>query len=131
MPECLDPQQLAAAKRQARARRIYDLRMRVAAVAVALFLAAWGGLYVQLVSGNDPALAGDIAPTAQSADPTAVGDDSSDDGWSDGESGDGWSDDSSDDDAWSDATTDEGSASNDSTQAAAASQPAAVTSGQS
>ena len=130
MPDSLDPQQLAAVKRQARAQRIYDLRMRVAAVAVALFLAAWVGLYVQLVSGNDPALANDIAPAAQSADPTAVSDDSSDDGWSDGESDDGSTDDSSDD-AWSDGTTDDGSASTDSTQTAAASQPADVTSGQS
>ena len=106
MPEI--PRQQAADKRRAREQRIRDLRRRVVAVAVALFVAAWGGLYIQLVSGHDPALASETAPVTQAADPEAV----TDDGWSD----------SSTDGAWSD--------SSDSTQSASA-EPAAVTTGQS
>ena len=47
----------------ARRRRIHTIRVRVAAGAVALFLALFSGLYVQMASGNDPALA--KATTAQ------------------------------------------------------------------
>ena len=43
----------AVAARRARVRRI---RARVAAGATALFIALFSGLYVQLASGNDPAL---------------------------------------------------------------------------
>ena len=61
------------AARLARERRLHLLRMRVAALAVAIFVAVWVGLFVQLVSGDDPALAGDLAPVAtQSADPAVV-----------------------------------------------------------
>jgi hypothetical protein len=38
-------------------------------VAVALFVAVWTGLYIQLVSGHDPALASEATPVAQSANP--------------------------------------------------------------
>lgn len=117
MPEIA--RQQAADKRRAREQRIRDVRRRVVAVAVALFVAAWGGLYIQLVSGHDPALASETAPVTQAADPEAVTDDSSDDGWSDGATGDGWTD-SSTDDSWS-----------DSTQSASSEAPAAVTTGQS
>jgi hypothetical protein len=41
----------------ARRRRIHTIRVRVAAGAVALFLALFSGLYVQMASGHDPALA--------------------------------------------------------------------------
>ena len=41
----------------ARRRRIHAIRVRVAAGAVALFLALFSGLYVQMASGHDPALA--------------------------------------------------------------------------
>ena len=59
--------QLAADKRRAREQRIRDLRTRVVALAVALFVAVWSGLYIQLVSGHDPALAGEATPVTQSA----------------------------------------------------------------
>jgi hypothetical protein len=63
------------AARLARERRLHVLRMRIAAFAVATFVALWVGLYVQLVSGDDPALARDVAPVAtQSADPAATSD---------------------------------------------------------
>ncbi len=78
-----------ATARLARERRIHALRMRVVAIAVALFLAAWAGLFVQLVSGHDPALASSTSSVAaQSADPAATDDGWSDGGWSDGGSSD-------------------------------------------
>jgi hypothetical protein len=65
----------------ARERRLHVLRMRIAAFAVAIFVALWVGLYLQLVSGGDPALARDLTPVAtQSADPAVT----SDGGWSTG-----------------------------------------------
>jgi cell division protein FtsN len=82
MNESTAPQHgLASAVRLARSQRIHVLRMRVVAVAVALFVAAWAGLYVQLVSGHDPALASSSSSVAtQSADPAVT--DTSDDGGS-------------------------------------------------
>jgi cytoskeletal protein RodZ len=76
MSESTDPRQRATAARQARERRIHELRRRVAAVAVAVFVAAWAGIFLQLVSGHDPALAHDLSPVAtQSADPDTAADD--------------------------------------------------------
>jgi hypothetical protein len=132
MPEGPESQRLASDKRQARTQRIRDMRMRIAAIAVALFVTAWAGLYIQLVSGHDPALAGTRTPVTQSADPDAAGDDDSgelysddttDDGWSDGASDDGWGDSGGWDD---DATSSSGTA-----QASSSAQPGPVTSGQS
>ncbi|MDX6721152.1 MAG: hypothetical protein QOJ63_3406 [Solirubrobacteraceae bacterium] len=81
MSDGFDPRQRAATARRARARRIQAVRMRVAAMAVALFVAAWSGIFVQLVSGDDPALAKDLAPVAtQSADPQPTSSDWSADG---------------------------------------------------
>ena len=40
-----------------RRERTQTLRRRVAALAVAIFVAAWAGIFVQLVGGRDPALA--------------------------------------------------------------------------
>ncbi|HEY1537835.1 MAG TPA: hypothetical protein VGF63_00450 [Solirubrobacteraceae bacterium] len=78
MSESTDPRQRAVAARLVREQRIQTLRMRVLAFAVALFLTVWVGLYLQLVSGNDPALAKAATPVAtQSADPQVA-----DDGWS-------------------------------------------------
>ena len=51
----------AITARRARVRRI---RARVAAGTVALFIAAFSGLYVQLASGNDPALGAESAQVA-------------------------------------------------------------------
>ena len=51
----------AVAARRARIRR---LRARVAAGATALFLALFSGLYVQMATGNDPALGAESAQVA-------------------------------------------------------------------
>jgi hypothetical protein len=48
----------AADRRQLMLRRISRIRRTVAGVAVALFLAAFLVVYVQLATGHDPALAG-------------------------------------------------------------------------
>lgn len=114
-----------ATARLARERRIHTLRMRVVAIAVALFVAAWAGLFVQLISGHDPALASSTSSVAtQSADPSVT-----DDGWSD----DGSGDDSTSPLTGSDSTTAtpadaELSGSGSSSQSSA---PATVTTGQS
>lgn len=65
MPTPPDNPRLAA--RRARVQRI---RMRVAAGAAAVFVAVFGGLYGQLRSGNDPALAKSATATTTAA--TAV-----------------------------------------------------------
>lgn len=49
---------------RARKRRVSQIRRRVAAIATAMFLATSGGIFVQLVTGNDPALATSTAKTA-------------------------------------------------------------------
>jgi hypothetical protein len=51
----------AIAARRARVRRI---RARVTAGAIALFIAAFSGLYVQMTSGNDPVLGAESAQVA-------------------------------------------------------------------
>jgi hypothetical protein len=48
---------LVAERLRARKRRIRVIRRRVVGLATALFLASSGGIFVQLVTGNDPALA--------------------------------------------------------------------------
>jgi len=59
----------------ARRRRIHTLRVRVAAGAVALFIALFSGLYVQMASGHDPALSD--TPSAQVATTATTTDSSS------------------------------------------------------
>jgi hypothetical protein len=59
----------------ARRRRIHTIRVRVAAGAVALFLALFSGLYVQMAGGHDPALA--KSPTAQATSSSPSSDTSS------------------------------------------------------
>ncbi len=54
----------------ARRRRIQTIRARVAAGAVALFIALFGGLYVQMASGNDPALSASSAQVASTSTAT-------------------------------------------------------------
>ncbi len=84
MTEIPDPRQQAADKRRAREQRIRDLRTRVVAVAVALFVAVWAGLYLQLVSGNDPALADETTPVTQPAvTDESASNDTSTETWSD------------------------------------------------
>jgi hypothetical protein len=43
--------------------RVHDLRRRLIAASVALFIALFGGITVQLASGHDPALKSDKATT--------------------------------------------------------------------
>ena len=62
----------AVAARRARVRRI---RARVAAGATALFIALFSGLYVQMATGNDPALGAEsaqVATTGSSTDSTST-----------------------------------------------------------
>jgi hypothetical protein len=70
------PPAAALAVRRARERRTRALRLRIVAVGVAIFLVAWVGIFVQLATGNDPALAKALVPVAtQSADPGSTSDD--------------------------------------------------------
>ncbi len=64
----------------ARRRRVQAIRARVAALAAALFIALFGGLYVQMASGNDPALgasAAQVASTGTTTSDTTSSDDTS------------------------------------------------------
>ena len=58
----------AVAARRARVRRI---RARVAAGATAAFLALFSGLYVQMATGNDPALGAESAQVASTSTTSA------------------------------------------------------------
>ena len=55
------PPHPALVAKRARVRR---LRARIAAGATALFLALFSGLYIQMASGNDPALGAESAQVA-------------------------------------------------------------------
>ena len=61
------PPHPAVAARRARVRRI---RGRIAAAATALFLALFSGLYVQMATGNDPALGAESAQVATATQAT-------------------------------------------------------------
>jgi cytoskeletal protein RodZ len=52
----LSPKERARARLSARRRRAHRIRRSVVAFAVAAFIAAWLGIYVQIVEGKDPAL---------------------------------------------------------------------------
>jgi len=70
------PHPRAAAARAARRGQINALRTRVAVLAVSVFIAAWGVVFVRLVEGHDPALASTSgAVITQSADPDVTEDD--------------------------------------------------------
>jgi len=66
----------ALAARRARVRRI---RGRVAAGATALFLALFSVLYVQMATGNDPALGAESAQVAATSSDTTSSDDTTTD----------------------------------------------------
>ena len=71
-------------KLAARRRRIHRIRMTVAAVAAALFIAVFSTVYVQMAAGRDPALsASTSSQTAQvtttSSDDSTTSSSSSDD----------------------------------------------------
>ena len=122
MDDTTDPRDLAADKRRERETRIHRLRMRIAGVAVALFVAVWTGLFVQLVTGHDPALANDAAPVTQSADPAVASDDDA-----------GWGEDASSSDTSGVDPSSSSSSSSDTAQSSSSSSsaPADVTTGQS
>jgi hypothetical protein len=71
-PPPKDPHQIAADRLAARRARVHRIRVRATAGAVALFVAAFGGLYVQLSSGNDPALAKQATSTPAATSSTAA-----------------------------------------------------------
>ena len=52
-----DTSGLVAERLRARRQRVTMIRRRVVGIAVALFIALWSGLMLQLVSGSDPGLA--------------------------------------------------------------------------
>jgi len=60
-----------AERLRARKHRIRAIRRRVVALATAMFLASSGGILVQLVTGNDPALAKAAAAKAAKVASTA------------------------------------------------------------
>jgi hypothetical protein len=62
---------LVAKRLRARKHRIRAIRRRVVALATAMFLASSGGILVQLVTGNDPALAKAAAAKAAKVASTA------------------------------------------------------------
>ncbi len=64
--EQLNARALARSRRAAMRRRAGRIRRSVAALAVALFTAAFLGVYVQLASGHDPALSAAGKSTASS-----------------------------------------------------------------
>jgi hypothetical protein len=68
---------VVAERLRARKRRIRAIRRRVIAFATAMFLASSGGILVQLVSGNDPALAKAAAAKAASTTSKSSGSGSS------------------------------------------------------
>jgi hypothetical protein len=49
--------QLVAARRRVRRRRTTVIRRRIAAGSITLFLGLWAVIFMQMVSGHDPALA--------------------------------------------------------------------------
>ena len=55
-PDATNPRALAREHAAARRRSVRRIRRTVAALAVTLFLATFGGIYVQMVDGHDPAL---------------------------------------------------------------------------
>jgi hypothetical protein len=52
--------------------RVHDLRRRLVAASVALFIALFGGIAIQLASGHDPALRSDKAATAPAGTSTST-----------------------------------------------------------
>jgi hypothetical protein len=62
-----------AERLRARRRRIRQIRTRVVAIATSLFLASSGGILLQLVTGNDPALAKAAAKSAHSTKTSSAG----------------------------------------------------------
>ena len=64
--------QLAAERLKARRRRVALIRKRAVAGAACTFALAWGVIFVQLVSGHDPALAHTKATTSAASGTTTA-----------------------------------------------------------
>ncbi len=58
---------VVAERLQARKHRVRTIRRRVVAIATATFLATSGGIFVQLATGNDPALLKSATPRTTAA----------------------------------------------------------------
>jgi cytoskeletal protein RodZ len=67
-----DKNAMAARKVAARKRRVVVLRRRVVALAVAVFLAVWGVIFVQLAAGHDPALTKTTTTATKAATATKI-----------------------------------------------------------
>jgi cytoskeletal protein RodZ len=67
-----DPKRLVAERLAKRRRRTVRLRKRVIAASGSTFVLAWGVIFVQLVSGHDPALAHKASTTTTAATTTAA-----------------------------------------------------------
>lgn len=63
----LEAKGLARAKSRSRRRRVSTIRRRTIRGALALFALVWGIVFVQLVSGNDPALKSPPTASARAA----------------------------------------------------------------
>ncbi len=70
-PRTVDPR--VAERLEARRRRVAAIRKRVVTIAATVFLALWAMIFVQLVSGHDPALAGKSATTAGTSSASTAG----------------------------------------------------------
>jgi hypothetical protein len=57
----MTPKDLARAKLAARRRRTSRIRNAVTAIAMAMFIAVFSVIYVQMASGNDPALGSSVS----------------------------------------------------------------------
>jgi hypothetical protein len=68
----LDGRALAASRREAMRRRVFRIRRSVTGLALALFTAAFVGIYVQLASGHDPALTAAVKRQATTTTTSAV-----------------------------------------------------------
>jgi hypothetical protein len=56
-----------------RRQRIHRIRVRVAALALSLFIAAFAGIYIQMAQGHDPALSKGGSSGTKSAGPRTSG----------------------------------------------------------
>jgi hypothetical protein len=61
----------AVDKRAARRRRISHIRRTVVAVSLAMFIALFAGLYVQMAAGRDPALGSQTVATSSTSSDTS------------------------------------------------------------
>lgn len=70
----LEAKSLARAKSRSRRRRVSTIRSRTIRGSLALFAVLWGIVFVQLASGNDPALSAKQQPAKHTArvEPTAA-----------------------------------------------------------